>query len=281
MRLFVARLLLRKLRPDRDARPRLIFAEPHFEALLREFDLALAQREVAARRAPDEFLHARQVGEIQRHVRDGERHLDRQPAKLVEFVERALRLLRRLARVAAQLDDRRLDGARFEQRRHARRFALHERRHQFLAPPGNLARRLRPALRREKRERPLAHLRRERRAELIQPRVRELHLTIRDGLAQRNAARPFKRLLHRHGPRRAFRRDIAAHALAPEFARDLGIRPSARRLALALRGGDLGFVKLEFRILGKRLRDERIERDRCRRLRLRREQRQSEDEWKK
>ncbi len=54
-------------------------------------------------------------------IRDGQRRLDWQAAQLIEFVERALRFLRRLARLSPQLDDRGLDGARFEQRRHARR----------------------------------------------------------------------------------------------------------------------------------------------------------------
>ena len=181
----VHRFLPRKLRPDRDARPRFVFREPHFEALLREFDCALAQLEIPARRAADEFVHARQLRESRRHLRDDDALADAAPAKLIQLEQRLLRFPRSFARRAPQLDDRRLDGARLQQRSHARRLALHECRHQFLAALRDFRRRRLAPLPGKKRVAAPPHLRRERRAELLQSRLRELHAAVGNRLSQR------------------------------------------------------------------------------------------------
>ena len=87
----------------------------------------------------------------------------------------------------------------------------------------------------------------------------EFDLLVGNRLAQRNAPRPFERLLRGHRPRHAIAE--AAHPLVAKRGGHFGIRQRACRAPLAARGGNLRVVEIQFGIVLQDLRDERIQRD--------------------
>ncbi len=182
--LLVVGLLGSVKRRERHLRVALVPGQLHLESLLGQLGLAHPQVKAVRRR------HVQQHGQRRRirgHVQaagEPERRARRGAAQLVQLQQGALLLAPGLGGAALQRDGGRLDDPLVEQRRDARRVALHQHVEQRTEPLRHFVRGVGLLLRRQRQLRFRPRPRGQRRLELRQPEFGQFHLPVGNRLAQ-------------------------------------------------------------------------------------------------